>query len=46
MSGFDIITAFAIILFARLGIRLISKYKELNKEIKDENEDSTKRDGQ
>ncbi|WP_394971206.1 hypothetical protein [uncultured Croceitalea sp.] len=32
MTTIDIITLIAIILFARLGVRLYSKYKELKKE--------------
>lgn len=43
MNSVDIITLIAIILFARLGVRLYSRYQELNKEgkkkPKDENED-------
>lgn len=37
MSGFDIITVFAIILFARLGIRLYTRYRKMKQEEKDEN---------
>lgn len=36
MSGFDIITVFAIILFARLGVRLYTRYKKMKNE-SDEN---------
>ncbi len=32
MTTIDIITLIVIILFARLGVRLYSKYKELKKE--------------
>lgn len=32
MNGFDIVMVFAIILFARLGIRLVSKYTSMKKE--------------
>jgi hypothetical protein len=46
MSGFDIVTAFAIILFARLGIRLVYKYRELNKEKKEKEEESEKNERQ
>lgn len=31
MNGFDIVMVFAVILFARLGARLISKYIEMKK---------------
>ncbi len=37
MNGFNIIMVIAIILFARLGVRLVSRYIEMRKE-----EDSTK----
>jgi hypothetical protein len=36
MSGFDIITVFAIILCARLGIRLYTRYKKMKREEKEE----------
>ena len=39
MNGFNIVLVFAIILCARLGIRLISKWKELNNNSPDQ-EDS------
>ncbi len=32
MDGFDIVMVIAIILFARLGIRLVSKYVQMKKE--------------
>jgi len=32
MSGFNIVMVIAIILFARLGVRLISGYIKMNKE--------------
>ena len=32
MNGFDIVMVIAIILFARLGVRLVAKYFELKKE--------------
>ena len=32
MNGFDIVMVFAIILFARLGMRLVSKYLKMKKE--------------
>jgi hypothetical protein len=40
MSGFNIIMVIAIILFARLGVRLFSKWRELK------NDDSEKEDDQ
>ena len=32
MSGFDIVMVIAVILFARLGVRLVTKYLEIKKE--------------
>lgn len=40
MDTFDIVTVITIILFARLGVRLISKYLSQKKETK--NDDETK----
>jgi len=34
MNGFDIVIVIAIILFARLGMRLVSKYIQMKKEEK------------
>ena len=34
MNGLDIVMVFAVILFARLGLRLFSKYMEMKKEDK------------
>lgn len=31
MNGFDIVLVIAVILFARLGVRLVSKYIEMKK---------------
>jgi len=39
MSTIDIITLVAIILFARLGVRLFLRYKQLKKEEKDQETD-------
>ena len=39
MNGFDIVMVIAIILFARLGVRLVTGYKKLKKEQKEESED-------
>ena len=35
MNGFDIVMVIAIILFARLGVRLVTTYIKLNKEEKE-----------
>jgi hypothetical protein len=32
MNGFDIVMVIAIILFARLGVRLVTKYIQMKKE--------------
>ena len=37
MNGLDIVMVIAIILFARLGIRLVTGYKKMKNEQKDEN---------
>jgi len=34
MNGLDIVMVIAIILFARLGVRLVSKYTQMKKEEK------------
>ena len=39
MSGFNIVMVIAIILFARLGIRLVVKYNKLKKENDNKNTD-------
>ncbi len=36
MNGFDIVMVIAIILFARLGVRLVSGYIKMKKEQKEE----------
>lgn len=36
MDGFSIVMAFAIILFARLGVRLVTKYFEMKREEREE----------
>ena len=41
MSTFDIVTVIAVILFARLGIRLYQLHKKYKDEKKDEDENST-----
>ena len=40
MNGFNIIMVIAIILFARLGVRLVTGYIKMKKETKEENEES------
>ncbi len=40
MDGFDIVMVIAIILFARLGVRLVSRYKSMKKEGKNDLDDS------
>lgn len=32
MDGFDIVMVFAVILFARLGVRLVSRYIKMKRE--------------
>jgi len=44
MNGFDIVMVIAIILFARLGVRLVTGYIKMKKETKEENEDNKKPD--
>jgi Na+/phosphate symporter len=39
MSGFNIIMVIAIILFARLGIRLVTAYIKMKKEEKENSDD-------
>lgn len=34
MTGLDIVVVFAVILFARLGVRLVSKYIKMKKDNK------------
>lgn len=41
MTGFDIVMVFAIILFARLGMRLVSKYIKMKRENKDDSDKTT-----
>jgi len=42
MDGFNIVMVIAIILFARLGVRLVTGYKKMKKENKDDtNQNST-----
>ena len=38
MNGFDIVMVIAIILFARLGVRLVTGYIKMKKDIKKDNE--------
>jgi hypothetical protein len=39
MNGFDIVMVIAIILFARLGVRLVVGYVKMKKDSKKQNED-------
>lgn len=39
MSGFDIVMVIAIILFARLGVRLVMRYIKMRKEDKNNSSD-------
>lgn len=36
MTGFDIVMVIAVILFARLGVRLVTRYIQMKREEKDE----------
>jgi hypothetical protein len=40
MNGFDIVIVIAVILFARLGVRLVVKYLEMKKENRNNNHSS------
>ena len=37
MNGIDLVMVFAIILFARLGVRLVTRYLNIKRENKDKN---------
>ena len=39
MNGFDIVMVIAIILFARLGVRLLTGYLKMKKEVEEEKQD-------
>ena len=39
MNGFDIVMVITIILCARLGVRLVTNYIKMRKEIKEEKDD-------
>lgn len=41
MSGMDIVLVIAVILFARLGVRLVTRYIKMRKEQKDEKSNHT-----
>ncbi|MGB5272713.1 MAG: hypothetical protein WBN39_01550 [Flavobacteriaceae bacterium] len=41
MNGFDIVMVIAVILFARLGVRLVTRYNQMKKKKKDTSEDDT-----
>jgi hypothetical protein len=38
MTGFDIVMVIAVILFARLGVRLLSRYTKMKQEQKDDSD--------
>lgn len=40
MNGFDIVMVIAIILFARLGVRLVTGYIKMKKETEEDNKES------
>lgn len=40
MTGLDIVMVFAVILFARLGVRLVSRYIKMKKGETDDNDDN------
>lgn len=44
MNGFDIVMVIAIILFARLGVRLVTGYIKMKKETKKETEKETEKE--
>jgi len=39
MEGFDIVMVIAVILFARLGVRLVTRYNKMKKEQQDNSEE-------
>jgi hypothetical protein len=39
MEGFDIVMVIAVILFARLGVRLVTRYIKMKKEQKDNSDE-------
>jgi hypothetical protein len=39
MNGFDIVMVIAVILFARLGVRLVTRYLKMRKEAQKERRD-------
>ncbi len=44
MTGLDLVMVFAIILFARLGVRLVTRYIKMKGENEDENNDDENSD--
>ncbi len=46
MNGFNIVMVIAIILFARLGVRLVTGYTKLKKEQKEEEEQKKEEESQ
>lgn len=41
MSGFDIVMVIAVILFARLGVRLVARYLKMKKEDRAKGKDTS-----
>ncbi|MGB5368805.1 MAG: hypothetical protein WBN18_00090 [Flavobacteriaceae bacterium] len=41
MNGFDIVMVIAVILFARLGVRLVTRYTQMKKNKKNASEDDS-----
>lgn len=44
MTGLDLVMVFAVILFARLGVRLVTRYIKMKGENDDENSDNENSD--
>jgi len=44
MTGLDLVMVFAVILFARLGVRLVTRYIQMKDEKDDENTDDQNSD--
>jgi len=44
MTGLDLVMVFAVILFARLGVRLVTRYIKMKDEKDDENSDNQNSD--
>ena len=46
MTGLDLVMVFAVILFARLGVRLVTRYIQMKEEKDDESTDDKNTDDQ